>query len=270
VDVRGVLTRWRSRYAPLWRLLSWTVFGIGTVYCLASQAGLTAYGGGVDELVPGDAWNYWAGEPYEWTHYRYSPVFFWLSLPLRALPFELFVGLWTVLHLAAIAWLGPWTILLAFDDVIRRNVNTFLAVAVVLGVRGHAWTWAVPLLTKVTPGVGALYHVGKRDWRSAGVGVGTTLGIVAAGALIAPDLWLAWVESLRAGTDNYQTVNLLAPLPFRVAIGAALCLAATRSVALLPLGMVIAMPGLLPSSFAVLAARPRLRRAETRRDTDSA
>jgi hypothetical protein len=239
------------------RVTSWVSYAIGSAYCIASILGLTGYPD-YDGIVAGDAWHYWQGLAYSSEHYRYSPAFYWVTAPLRELPFEIFVVIWTGLHLAAIAWLGPWTILLAFDDVIRGNVTTFLALGVVLAVRGHPWTWAGAFLTKVTPGVGILYHVGRRDWRSVAMGLGVTGAIVTFGYLIDPEFWQEWFAQLRAGTQNYPTIDALLPLPMRLAIGAVLCLAAARWVWLLPVGMLVAMPGLWPSSFAILAAEPRL------------
>ena len=52
------------RYAPAWPALSWALFGVVALYCVASIAGLTGYPTAADGIVPGDAWNYWAGTPY--------------------------------------------------------------------------------------------------------------------------------------------------------------------------------------------------------------
>jgi hypothetical protein len=249
------------RYAPLWPSLSWAVFAIGSAYCIAALLGMAHYTDPQADIMAVDAYVYWHEEPYSSEHYRYSPAFHWLSGPLRALPFEAFLAVWTIAHLAAVAWLGPWTILLAYEDVIRGNINTFMAVAVVLAVRGQAWTWGAALLTKVTPGVGIVYHAARREWGALGVAFGATVAVVVIGGLVDPELWLEWLSSLRAGTDNYPAQELLAPLPIRVAVGTLLCALAARWIWLLPVGMVIAMPALWPASFAVLAALPRLRRA---------
>lgn len=247
------------RYAPLWPVLSWVVFGIGALYCIAAIAGLTYFPDPLAGIVPVDSRIFWTADPYTTVHDRYSPAFYLLISPLQLLPWEAFLVVWTGLHLAAVAWLGPWTILLAFDDVIRGNINTFLAVAVVLAVRhGQAWAWAGVLLTKVTPGVGVLYHVGRRQWRAVGIAVGATLGIVVLTWPFGP--WPEWIDVLRSGPGTYPTVNFIAPLAVRIAIGAVLCLAAARWVWLLPIGMIVAMPGILPSSLALLAAIPRLMR----------
>ena len=246
------------RYAAVWPVVSWGLYGVVALYCVASIVGLTGYPTAADGIVPGDAWNYWSGTPYTSEHYRYSPAFYWLTVPFRAMPFEAFMAIWTIAHLAVIAWLAPWTILFAFDDVIRGNVTTFLAAGVVLAVGGQAWTWSWTLLTKVTPGVGILYHVGRREWRAVVMAIGATAAIVVVTWPLG--LWPEWFASLAAAPDNYQTVDVLAPLPVRLAIGTVLCLLAARWVWLLPVGMIIAMPGLWPSSFALLAALPRLLR----------
>jgi hypothetical protein len=252
----------KTRYASIWPFVSWGLFVIGAIYCVASIAGLTGWQTGSEGIVAGDAWNYWSAEPYSDEHYRYSPAFYWATLPLRALPWELFLAIWTTAHLAAIVWLGPWTILLAFDDVVRGNITTFLAAALVFALRGRVWMWATVFLTKVTPGVGILYHAGKHEWRAVVVGIGVTAGVVAVGTFINADLWADWFRSLRVAADNYQTIDALAPLPVRLAVGAALCLFGARWIWLLPLGMIIAMPGLWPSSFALLAALPKLLSSE--------
>jgi hypothetical protein len=246
-----------TRYAPLWPYLRWGLFGVGLLFLLMVFSGTITYG---DGRVMQDGRNYWEGLAYTDPHYRYSPTFLWLTAPLRALPFEVFSLVWTAMHIAAVAWLAPWMLAVpgVTDDIIAGNINTFFAVGVVLAVRGHAWSWALPLLTKVTPGVGVLYHVGRRDWGAVFMAGAVTLGIVAIGAAVNPELWNGWVDSLRAGTENYATIDVLAPLPVRLAIGAGLCLAASRWIWLLPVGMIVAMPGLWPSSFALLAAIPKL------------
>jgi hypothetical protein len=246
-----------TRYAPIWPYLRWAIFVVVSVYCLAAISGFTSHRD-FNGIVAGDAYNYWQGQAYSDTHYRYSPAFWWFTRPLQFLPWEWFVAIWTALHLAAIAWLAPWAILFAFDDVIRGNVNTFLAVGVVLAVRGQAWTWALPLLTKVTPGVGLLYHVGRKEWHKLIEAFVWTALVVGWTLLVVPDLWPEWLRALSVAPDNYYTVNVLLPLPARLAIGAVLAYLSGRRPWLLPVAMIFAMPGLLPSSFALLAAIPRL------------
>jgi hypothetical protein len=246
------------RYSTAVPVVSWVIYGVGATYCVASILGMTGYPP-TDGVVPGDAYNYWEGLAYSDPHYRYSPAFYWVTAPLRWLPFEWFVAIWTGLHLVALAWLAPWTIILAFDDVIRGNINSFLAIAVVLAATGKPWTWTASALTKVTLVVGVLHHVARRDWTAVIIAFASTAMVI---AVTWPfGMWPEWFDSLRAGVNNYDTIDFLAPLPVRLAIGAILCLASARWIWLLPLGMVAAMPGLWPSALALLAAIPRLVRA---------
>ncbi len=46
------------------------------------------------------------------------------------------------------------------------NIHLLLAAAMVLGFRWPA-TWALVLLTKITPGIGLLWFVVRREWRNA-------------------------------------------------------------------------------------------------------
>lgn len=258
---RGVDKLWKStqvRYGPLLPFLSWVIYAIGAVYCLAAISGFAGYSES-SGIVMGDGANYWQGLAYTDTHYRYSPVFWWFTGPLQAMPFEWFAAVWAALHLVAVAWLGPWTILVAFDDVIRGNVSTFLAVGAVLAVRGHGATWALPLLTKVTPGVGMLYHVARREWAPLLEAFIVTGALVFWTLLVVPELWPQWFAALSKAPDNYYTLNVLAPLWVRLPLAAVLAYLSGRRVWLLPVAMLISVPGLLPSSFAILAAIPRLR-----------
>jgi hypothetical protein len=256
-----------SRYRPLWPFLNWSLFGLGGIVIIGVMTGVFDYGGKGVGMGDGAAW-YYAGTPYDWSdlprgvaEYRYSPAFLWVTEPFRLLSFPIYQAVWVTLHFVAIAWLAPW--MLAFpgvaDDVITGNINTFLAVAVVFAVRGQSWTWSSVLLTKVTPGVGMLYHVGRREWKPLAVAAAVTAAIILIGIAFDRSIWQEWLDSLRAGPQTYKTVDVLAPLPVRLAAGAVLALLAVRWLWLLPIAMVLAMPGLWPASFALLAAIPRLR-----------
>ena len=252
-----------ERYRPLWPVLNWGLFALGLAFIIGAMTGLVPYGRSPTGMSDGAAW-YFVQTPYDWSdrppgvaEYRYSPAFLTLTAPLRLLSFEAFQVVWVGLHVVAILWLrAPW--MMAFpgviDDTIQGNVNTFFALAAVLALRGHAWTWSFVVLTKVTPGVGALVHVARREWSAAGMAAGVTLAIVVIGVLIQPDLWFDWFRSLTSGYGNAATPYL----PVRLAIAAVLCWFAGTRPWLLPVGMLVAMPGIWPASFAVLAAVPVL------------
>ena len=81
---------------------------------------------------------------------------------------------------------GPFTIFVLFtvpvaSEINAGNIQLMLALAIVLGFRWPA-TWAFVVLTKLTPGIGALWFALRRQWRSFGIAVGATLAI--AGRLV--------------------------------------------------------------------------------------
>ena len=76
------------------------------------------------------------------------------------MPWQVFLAIWLALLLVTLAWLtGPLLLLPAVVllgiEIQYGNIHLFMAAAIVLGFR-LSWTWALPLLTKVTPGVGLL------------------------------------------------------------------------------------------------------------------
>ena len=202
----------------------------------------------------------------------YSPwagVAIW---PLSFLPFPLLNALWLAAQLAALAWLVglPLAAVLAvfFQPVVRDlesgNIHLFLTVAVVLAVR-HPQAWAFVALTKVTPAVGAAYHLGAREWRHAVVAAGVTIALVILGFVLMPDLWLEWMDLLTDSTDapphpaDRLTIPVLYRLP--VALGIAL-LAGWRGWRwAVPFAAVLAMPSVWLSSITILLASWRLLRA---------
>src|SRR3989304_4546403 len=133
--------------------------------------------------------------------FRYAPPIAFLFGPLGALPWWLFLWLWEALMLALIAWLGGrWAlVLLALPPVAlglyHGNVLLLIAAAVVLGLRYPA-AWSFVLLTKVTPGVGVLWFAARREWRSLAIALGTTLAVSVAAAIVAPNYWREWIDSL--------------------------------------------------------------------------
>jgi hypothetical protein len=247
------------------------LFGAGVFYCAIAAMGLVPYGGSnPGQLMMGDGYMFWAppsSDPYGWQdsslgdlyQYRYSPAFLFALSPIRALPWTGFAVAWFVLHVAVLLYLrAPWMIVWpgVIDDIVRGNSVTFMALACVLALRGGAWAWSYVLLTKVTPGIGVLWHLVRKEWQQLGWAIGTTAAIVMIGFIVAPPTWADWFGSLTRAPDNYLTVNWIAPLPVRLTIAAMLVAwAALRGRAwLVPIGMIIGLPGLWPSSFALVLA----------------
>src|SRR6185369_17822292 len=124
-------------------------------------------------------------------------------------------------------------------------VNLLIAAAIALGFRYPA-TWAWVLLTKVTPGVGLVWFVVRREWRSLAIALGVTAGLVAVSLAIDFPLWREWLErdllaSLRQPPDQPQiAIPLLVRLPLAVAIVA--WGAATDRRWTVPLAATLALP----------------------------
>lgn len=189
------------------------------------------------ELQTGqEAFCYWVASihaPYtlsDWTEpvaYVYSPAFLQAIAPLTELPWIWFIGAWTAVLILAVRFLtGPRLfavgILLAAVELAGGNISLLLAAAMVLGFRWPA-AWAFVLLTKVTPGIGLLWFVVRREWRSLGIALGATALVIAASAVLMPGAWLEWFGLLvrlagRDGTSAALPIPFLVRLPIAVAV----------------------------------------------------
>jgi hypothetical protein len=225
------------------------------------------------ELWGVDAWAYWSYDPVHpyvvgiWgSHgaYVYAPPFAQLLLPGQAVPWPVFLVAWTVLLTAVAVWLagrfGALAVLLppVTRDIWYGNIHLLLGAAVVLGFR-RPWTWAFVLLTKVTPGVGLLWFVGRRDWRSLGIALGATAAIIAVSWVLAPWMWSEWIAVLLdlAGRPAPQIAVVgLGPLWLRVVVaGVVAFVAGARGLRWpLVLAVVLAMPSIWFHSLAMLLA----------------
>jgi hypothetical protein len=157
--------------------------------------------------------------------FLYSPAFSLVLAPLAALPQTAFLAIWVTALLLTLAWLvGPVLLLpmllLAGIEIEFGNIHLFMAAAIVVGFR-YPWTWALILLTKVTPGVGLLWFVARREWRHLAIALGATGAIAAISFLFDPQGWFGWIELLRRASDARDGgVALFAPIWLRVALAA--------------------------------------------------
>jgi hypothetical protein len=225
-----------------------------------------------------DAYAYWltrAGVDYSATHqgatgaYLYSPVFAWLIAPLTALPWPVFLAAWTLLIAAPLAWLAgrfafPLLVLPpVFMSVALGQLDLAFAAVVLLGFRWPA-LWVLPILTKITPGIGLLWFLVRGEWRSLGIAALATATVVGVSAALDPVAWGGWVAMLvrmdfpELGGDLWF---LPLPLGFRLFVAAALIAwgAATDRRWVLPLGVCLSLPTVwLNSPTILIAALPML------------
>jgi hypothetical protein len=214
------------------------------------------------------------GEP---SAYLYSPAFAQLLAPLGALPWQLFAAIWSGLNLGVLIWMtGPRlaAVLLLFpgspvaDEITTGNIHLLLAATVVLGFRASGW-WTLPLLTKVTPGIGVLWFAGRREWRELVVALATTAVIAIFSFLIAPHAWVDWLDTLRRSSGipvPGQIAVVPGPLALRVLGAGAIAIyaGATNRRWLAPLPVFLALPVPWSSGLAVLVAMIPLGRADAR------
>lgn len=153
--------------------------------------------------------------------YRYSPVFLPVMVIFGSLPWPIFAVSWIGIQAAAFVWLAGehrWQ-MLAFVPVLFElylgNIHLLLAVAIVLGFRWPA-AWAFVLLTKITPGIGLLWFVVRREWRNLALALGATLLVTLVGVLVAPHMWYDWYQSLRVTGPATGSNQVAIPLGLRM------------------------------------------------------
>ncbi len=193
--------------------------------------------------------------------YLYSPAFAQFLSPLYVLPFEAFYVLWTAASIAVLYWLvrpWPWALLILFlpwtYELFVGQVHLFFAAVIVLGFRWPS-LWAFNILTKVTPGIGLLWFLVRREWRSLAIALGTTLAVVAVSFVLAPTAWFDWYAFLRGSAGSGE---LLYP---RVAAAAVIVTAGaiTGRRWTVPVAVWLALPVVWIESWVVLLAIIRLR-----------
>ncbi len=227
-----------------------------------------------------DAYCYWQAplaDPYarsDWTDpvaYVYSPAFLQLVSPFTALPWQAFVGVWTLILLAGVRFLTGATwfgfgVLFALMELAGGNISILIAVAMVVGFRWPA-AWAFVLLTKVTPGIGLLWFAVRREWNSLAIAVVATAGVFVVSALFMPGAWSDWITVLssvsgRDGTWAAVPIPLVARLP--VAVALVVWGARTDRRWTVPVAGMIALPALWYGGFSMLLATLALSRPEWR------
>lgn len=194
--------------------------------------------------------------------YLYSPAFAQLLAPFGALPFEVFFVLWTAMNVALCAWLvrpWPWAVpMLALPIVYELcvgNIHFLLAALIVVSFRAPIG-WALPLLTKITPGIGSAWFVFRGEWRSAAIAIGGTAVIAIASFVAGPDAWFSWFDLLRSSSGGPE---LLLP---RVVLGLVLVFVGARTGRrwLVPVAAWLALPVIWVNSWVMLLATIRLAR----------
>src|SRR4029453_14808147 len=161
-----------------------------------------------------DSHAYWlaAREPETWytrpPAYRdaflYSPAFAQARRPLGLLPWPVFQAVWGLGSAAVLAWLlaalgwrrGLTLAPFFVSELLLGNVYLLFAASLVLSLGRFPGAVALPVLTKVAPGVVGLWFVVRREWRKVFWVAGTTAAIVLVSVPTVPDAWASWVQFL--------------------------------------------------------------------------
>ena len=255
--------------------------GIG-VACAVFVVVVVMYAMRGDKLIGYDAHAYYQAaaldDPYRTTinggfdavgglyEYKYPPPLAQVLHPIRVLgiPWPAFLGAWTILLLASLAWMGRrWTLLLLlFPPVLGElwlgNLNLLIGAAIVLGMRWPA-TWSFVILTKITPGIGLLWFAVRREWRSLAIALVATIAIVGVSFVLAPWLWSDFIEASKTQVGATVDVPRQAapiPLPLRLVVSALLIVWAARTdrAWVLPIACALAVPFLWWNAFAIAVA----------------
>jgi hypothetical protein len=243
------------------------------VLALAILMAAAAYVYYLRNVYEGDAYGYW--QSVRWTDlygnaiasgsapqgYLYSPAFDQVLWPVLSLPWLLFHAIWLALLTALLTWMArPWLACLLFATFLvpgidllavpRHNLssgNIFLpmALAVVAGFR-WPWTYSFLLLTKVTPGIGLLWFLARREWRNLFVALAATGAVVLVSFTFSSNLWFDWIDVLRSNSGNAEPSFAMHVLPLlpRLAIASVMTVVAARYNArwVVPVAAMIALP----------------------------
>lgn len=243
------------------------------VVLVAAFSGLRLLGVDPWDMPAYDVYAYWAtrdGFDYSAARqgdtgaYLYSPVFAQVVTPLTALPWQVFAGVWTALIAAPLLWLaGRYAALIVvlppvFMSVALGQLDLLFAAIAIVGLRWPA-VWVLPILTKITPGVGLIWFVVRREWRSLGIALlltATTVGVSAAFSADAWAAWLAMVARMEFPELGGGLWFLPIPLWLRLVVAAALIAwgAATDRQWVLPVGVCLSLPTVWLNTPTILVA----------------
>lgn len=219
-----------------------------------------------------DAYAYWStrdGTFYEGSSvgtlgsYLYSPAFALLVSPISWLPWAMFNAIWTAMNVAILwklagRWSLPALLFLPIPiEIVAGNVHLMYAAVAVFGLR-HPALWLIPLVTKITPGVGLLWFAARREWRSLAITLGLTALVTAVSYVVNPIAWREWLDLLVASEmapTNTPGFFIPIPLPIRLTAAAVVVVwgARTDRPWVLPIAMALALPLLWLNGLAVLA-----------------
>ena len=144
---------------------------------------------------------------------------------------------------------------LVLGEIAHGNIHILFGAIAILGLRYPA-LWAFVLLSKVTPGIGLLWFLARKEWRNLAIALGVTAIIALASFVYAPGDWFDWASLLITSAD-YKFAQWVVPisLPVRLAMSAILVVwgARTDRPWVLPIAVGWAIPMPYPSLLVTMA-----------------
>ncbi|HEY8987552.1 MAG TPA: glycosyltransferase family 87 protein, partial [Candidatus Limnocylindrales bacterium] len=206
--------------------------------------------------------------------FRYTPAIAQLFSFFHLIPWELFFAVWFGAMIASLIWLTgrTWLVLLAFPplalELYHGNIHLFMAMAIVLGFR-YPIAWSFVVLTKVSPGVGALWFAFRGEWRKFAIAVVSTLAIAAVSYLVAPTLWREYAATMidNLAYDPGYPYPVPIPLAVRLAMSVAIVWwgARTNRRWTVPVAATLSLPIIWIHGLTLLIAAIPLWRADRQR-----
>ena len=256
------------------------IIGVGFVIAVLTWLWALHFGSSTDSYAywSVDMSDPWSAQVGAMGAFMYSPVAALIFAPFHSLPYPVFFVLWTTVLAVVALWLCP-PILWAPGFVLLLRGDSPGQHSYPAGGGGsslpHAlggW-WALPILTKVTPGVGLVWHLARREWRELCLAFAVTAVLVAGSMVYSAGMWLDWAHFLLTNV-SVPAGGPSMGLPFlpRLAVAAVVVLCAARSGRqwLVPLAVLMAMPVIWISGIPVfLIASVRLFRERPRRQLQS-
>jgi hypothetical protein len=160
----------------------------------------------------------------------YPPPFAYIVRALSFAGWGEWLLVWTVIlavSFSVVRWIGVAAVVVGFgarlfldnfkpisepaNHLTIGNLQPLILATAVLGLRYPAM-WAIPLLTKIGPGIGILWFAVRRDWRSLGIALGTTAAIAGVSFVIDPGSWGDWVRFMLANVSTPSPVPVV-PIP---------------------------------------------------------
>jgi glycosyl transferase family 87 len=181
---------------------------------------------------PAEYVGLWGTNDQSW--FVYPPPLLYVFRALELLGHGLVVVLWvTICAVAMGAGAGWWAVAsipfgilglalnifpltVPLGVLIFGNVQCLILAGVGLGLRWPVF-WALPLLTKVGPGIGMLWFLLRGEWRKLAMAGGATAVIAGVTFVIDPDLWFRWATFTLANVYGDAPVPVAGAAPLRFA-----------------------------------------------------